>query len=60
MNTPLLKILFAWQTPYSHGATFETPEEAREDSDWVDSGAKLLRLYVDADGKIVHTEEVAS
>lgn len=56
---PRITVLYAWQTPYSHGPTWETVEEATQDSDMVDSGATLLRLYVDANGRIVHTEEAS-
>jgi hypothetical protein len=58
MNTsPKLRILYAWKTPYNHGATYESQEEA-ENQDRTDAGENLLRLYVDPDGKIVHTEVV--
>lgn len=57
MNTQKLTVCYAWQTPYGSGPTYETLEEA-ENQDRRDADETLLRLYVNAAGKVVHAEQV--
>jgi hypothetical protein len=58
MTTPVIRTAYAWETTHSWGWIFETREEAESIPDYRDAGQTLLRLYIDEDGKVVHTEEV--
>lgn len=59
VTAEILAPRYAWDTPYGHGPTFESAEEASENAqDLVDSGAKLHRLYVNSAGRVVHSEQI--
>ena len=57
---PRITVKYAWDTGRSTGATYDTPADARANAPYSPQLHTLLRLYVDPNGRIVHTVEVPS
>lgn len=55
---PTLTTCYAIDNGKSSGPTFDSEAEALEQPEHVHLGHPVLRLYVDAAGRIVHTERV--
>lgn len=59
-RVPSISVRYAYDTPYGHGPTWETPEEARaQQPDAEDAGHELHKVYVNEQHKIIHSEVIA-
>lgn len=55
---PKLTVKYAWDSDEPFGSVYDSEEQAREAAPYSKYLYDLLRLYVDANGRIVHTEPV--